>query len=166
VGLPTELRRVLNLQNQDELRLSNEVKLATIEARSREEAKCTSKGYAATTSDDYEEPHIDAFQQGPSYNKQGSKRFQQPRRGALQQRQQPRTQWRSNTQGNNSNCNGQTCIFCKMQNHHHEDCHKRIKANKPCLDSNGHPFWPKVNAAEANPTNSVQAIDFSFQDFQ
>jgi hypothetical protein len=37
-GLPTELRRVLNLQNEDELRLNAAVKLATIEARSREEA--------------------------------------------------------------------------------------------------------------------------------
>ncbi len=45
-GLPTELRRVLNLQNQDELRLYVAVKLATIEARSCEEAKCASKVYA------------------------------------------------------------------------------------------------------------------------
>ncbi len=34
-GLPTELHRVLNLQNQDELSLSNDVKLATINARSK-----------------------------------------------------------------------------------------------------------------------------------
>jgi len=45
-GLPTELSSVLNLQNEDELRLNATVKLATIEARSREEAKCTSKVYA------------------------------------------------------------------------------------------------------------------------
>jgi hypothetical protein len=38
-GLPTEFRRVLNLQNEDELRLNPAVKLATIEARSQEEAK-------------------------------------------------------------------------------------------------------------------------------
>jgi hypothetical protein len=62
-GLPTKLRRVLNLQNQDELRLSNAIKLATIEAQSREEAKCASKIYTATTLDDYEEPQIDAFPQ-------------------------------------------------------------------------------------------------------
>jgi hypothetical protein len=34
-GLPSELRRVLNLQNQDELKLNQAVKLATIEQRSR-----------------------------------------------------------------------------------------------------------------------------------
>jgi hypothetical protein len=42
-GLPSELRRVLNLQNQDELRLNHAVKLATIEQRSREEAKNRNK---------------------------------------------------------------------------------------------------------------------------
>jgi hypothetical protein len=45
-GLPTELRRVLNLQNEDKLRLNAAVKLATIEARSREEAIGASKVYA------------------------------------------------------------------------------------------------------------------------
>ncbi len=40
-----------------------------------------------------------------------------------------------------------------------------MKANKPCLDSNGRPFWPKVNAAEANPTNAMEALDFTFQDY-
>jgi hypothetical protein len=53
-----------------------------------------------------------------------------------------------------------------MQNHRQEECHKRIKANKPCLDSNRRPFWPKVNAADSNPTNSVEAPTFTFQDFQ
>jgi hypothetical protein len=53
-----------------------------------------------------------------------------------------------------------------MQNHRQEECRKRIKANKPCLDSNGRPFWPKVNAADSNPTNSVEAPTFTFQDFQ
>jgi hypothetical protein len=62
---------VLNLQNQDELKLSNAVKLSTIEARSREEAKCASKVYATTLEDcDREEAQIDTFQQGTSYNRQ------------------------------------------------------------------------------------------------
>jgi hypothetical protein len=52
-----------------------------------------------------------------------------------------------------------------MQNHSQEECRKRIKANKPCLDSNGHPFWPKINAADSNPSALVQALDFLFQDF-
>jgi hypothetical protein len=63
---------VLNLQNQDELRLSNAVKLATIEARSREEAKCSNKIYAAADPDDYEEPQNDAFHQKSNLNRQSA----------------------------------------------------------------------------------------------
>jgi len=60
-GLPTELRRVLNLQNKDELRLNAAVKLATIKARSREEAKCASKVYATEVIvEDTEDTQIEA----------------------------------------------------------------------------------------------------------
>ncbi len=63
-GLPTELRRVLNLQNEDELRLNATVKLATIKARSREEAKYTSKVYVTEiTAEDNEDNQIGAVHQ-------------------------------------------------------------------------------------------------------
>jgi hypothetical protein len=39
VGLPTELKRVINLQELDNLELYTAVKLATIESRSKEEGK-------------------------------------------------------------------------------------------------------------------------------
>ncbi len=101
-----------------------------------------------------------------NYNRQSSGRYQaQPAHKNNQQRPQNKS-WRQNSQGNNSNRNSQTCIFCKMQNHRQEECRKRIKANKPCLDSNRCPFWPKVNDADSNPTNSVEALTFTFQDFQ
>jgi len=60
--LPTELRRVLNLQNEDELRLNAAVKLATIEARSREEAKCNNMVYDTEVSAE-DEPQIEALSQ-------------------------------------------------------------------------------------------------------
>jgi hypothetical protein len=40
-GLPTELKRVINLQSLNDLDLYNAVKLATIESLSREEAKAS-----------------------------------------------------------------------------------------------------------------------------
>jgi hypothetical protein len=61
-GLPTELRRVLNLQNEDELRLNAAVKLATIEARSREEAKCNNMVYDTEVFAE-DEPQIEALRQ-------------------------------------------------------------------------------------------------------
>jgi hypothetical protein len=165
-GLPSELRRVLNLQNQDELKLNQAVKLATIEQRSREEAKNRNKIFATDiSSKDSDDTQIDALRQNFNYQRQSSGRYPAQSAPNNQQRQQNKS-WRQNNQGNNFNRNGQTCIFCKMQNHRQEECRKRIKANKPCLDSNGRPFWPKVNAADSNPTNSVEAPTFTFQDFQ
>jgi hypothetical protein len=165
-GLPSELRRVLNLQNQDELKLNQAVKLATIEQRSREEAKNRNKIFATDiSSKDSDDTQIDALRQNFNYQRQSSGRY--PAQSAPNNQQRPQNKsWRQNNQGNNFNRNGQTCIFCKMQNHRQEECRKRIKANKPCLDSNGRPFWPKVNAADSNPTNSVEAPTFTFQDFQ
>ena len=166
-GLPTELRRVLNFQNEDELRLNTAVKLATIEARSREEAKCTSKVYTTEiAANDNEENQIEVVCQ--NFQPNNSNCQQQPRRNNNNQQQHSQQQnqsWRQGS-GNNSNKNGQTCIFCKMLGHRQEECRKRMKANKPCLDSNGRPFWPKVNATDGNPTNNVDVPSFSFQDFQ
>jgi len=167
-GLPSELRRVLNLQNQDELRLNHAVKLATIEQRSREEAKNRNKSFATDISPpDSDGTQIDALRQTSTYNRQSTGRYQsQPARKNNQQRLQNESWRQNNNQGNNSIRNGQTCIFCKMQNHRQEECRKRVKANEPCLDSNRWPFWPKVNAADSNPTNSVEAPTVTFQDFQ
>jgi hypothetical protein len=157
---------VLNLQKQDELRLNAAIKLVTIEARSREEAKCTSNVYATeVTPEDSDKVQIDVLRQNSNFNRQSSGRYQaQPVCKNNQQRLQKKS-WRQNSQGNDSNRNGQTCIFCKMQNHRQEEGRKSIKANKPCLDSNGCPFWPNVNAADSNPTNSMEAPTFTFQDF-
>jgi hypothetical protein len=165
-GLPSELRKVLNLQNQDELRLNHVVKLATIEQRSREEAKTRNKIFATEiSSQDSKDTEIDALCQNFNYQRQSLGRY--PSQTAPNNQQRPqKLSWRQNNQGNNFNRNGQTCIFCKMQNHRQEECRKRMKANKPCLDSNGRPFWPKDNATDSNPTNSVEAPTFTFQDFQ
>jgi len=163
-GLPTELQRVFNLQNEDDLRLNAAVKLATIEARSREEAKCTSKVYATEAVED-DEPQIEAVRSNSKSSMYSKNNSQQPKRNQQQRPQQQNKSWRQGA-GNNSNKNGQTCIFCKIQGHHKEECRKRMKAKQPCLDSNGRPFWPKVNTTDNNPTNNVDVPSFSFQDFQ
>jgi hypothetical protein len=115
-GLPTELCQGLLLQNEDELRLNAAVKLATIEARSCEEAKCNSKVYATEiAADDNEDNQIEAVCQ--NFRPNNSNRQQQPRRNNNNQQQRSQQQNRSWRQGpgNNSNKNRQTCIFCNMQ---------------------------------------------------
>jgi hypothetical protein len=57
-GLPSELKRVINLQSLDKLELYTAVKLATIESRSREEAKSSSRIYAV---EDNSEDAVDAI---------------------------------------------------------------------------------------------------------
>ncbi len=165
-GLPTELRRVLNLQNEDELRLNAAVKLATIEARSREEAKCQSKIYATEVVSNNQEPHIEAVRQTwrPA-NQAQSNQYRPQNRNQNQQQRSNNQSWRQGA-GSNTNKNGQTCIYCKRQGHRQEECRKRQKANKPCLDSNGRAFWPKVNITENQPTNNLEVPSYSFQDFQ
>jgi len=163
-GLPTELRRVLNLQNEDELKLNAAVKLATIEARSREESKCQTKIYATEVSEN-QEPQIEAVRQNQNWRSSNQNQYRPQNRNQNQQQKSNNQSWRQGA-GNNSNKNGQTCIFCKRQGHRQEECRKRQKANKPCLDSNGRAFWPKVNTTEGNPTNNVDVPSFTFQDFQ
>jgi len=138
--------------------------LATIEARSREEAKCTSTVYATQVVED-EELQIEAVRSNFKSSNYNQNRSQQPRRNQQQRSQQQNKSWRQGA-GNNSNKNGQTCIFCKMQGHRQEECRKRMKAKQPCLDSNRRPFWPKVNTTDSNPTNNVDVPSFTFQDFQ
>jgi hypothetical protein len=58
VGLPSELKRVINLQSLDELELYTAVKLATVESRSREEAKSLSRIYVV---EDDSEDAVDAI---------------------------------------------------------------------------------------------------------
>jgi hypothetical protein len=152
-GLPTELKRVINLQSLDELDLYTAVKLATIKSRSREEAKSSSKIFAV---DDESEDPIDAvnFRQQKNSNQSQlgqNRNFRGNNRGVTSNsnRGNPYS-WRNPNQqqpGNNSTRNKQICVFFKIPNHRQEECRKCINANKPCLDTNGRPVWPKVNAA-------------------
>jgi hypothetical protein len=171
-GLPTELKRVINLQSLNDLDLYNAVKLATIESHSREEGKSSSKIFAV---EDETEDAIDAvtFRQQKTSNQSfrgQNKNFRGNDRGATgnTNRGNPYS-WRNPNQkqpGSNSTRNKQICVFCKIPNHRQEECRKRINANKPCLDTNGRPFWPKVNAAaDANSGQNPAPVQ-SIEDFQ
>ncbi len=171
-GLPAELKRVINLQSLDELDLYTAAKLTTIESRSREEAKSSSKIFAVD--DDSEDP-IDAVnfrqQRNSNQSQRGQNRnFRDNNRGATNNsnRGNPYS-WRNPNQqqpGNNSTRNKQICVFCKIPNHRQEECRKRINANKPCLDTNGRPFWPKVNAAADATSGQNPAPIQCIEDFQ
>ncbi len=56
----------------------------------------------------------------------------------------PSNRQNSSPQSNNSR-DGKFCIFCKIMGHTQQECWKWTKEDKPCLDMNGHPFWPKEN---------------------
>jgi hypothetical protein len=119
-ALLPDLRRVINLQPMHTLDLDTAVRLATIELRSKDKAKGSSKIQAVQQEE--EEENIEA----KSQNKQRGFNSNQNRGQQQMNRQQPRQgfcpqnnfrnnntqqQWRSNP-GNNSNWNKMTCIFC------------------------------------------------------
>jgi hypothetical protein len=169
-ALLPELRRVINLQPMETLDLDTAVRLATIELRSKEEAKSTSRINPVQQPEE-EEDVVEAVAQSrpKKFVPQG-----QRNRNQQQQRQAPRPQqqnnnyrnnqqWRSNNPGNNSNRNNKTCSFCRRMGHRQEECRQRMNANQPCIDANGKTFWPKINTTDAGaPIQSLQDQDFQF----
>jgi hypothetical protein len=166
---PPDLRRVINLQPMHTLDLDTAVRLATIELRSKDEARGTSRIQAVQQEEDKD--NVEAVTQNrqkkfyppnqQNWGQQGCQNFRPPNNYRNNQGQ---PQWRNNNPGNNSNCNKMTCIFCRKQGHQQEDCRKRINSNQPCLDLSGKPFWPKVNMAETGaPIQSLQEQDFQFR---
>jgi hypothetical protein len=96
-GHPSELRTVLNLQNQDELRLNHTFKLAIIEQRSREEAKNRNTIFATDISpQDSDDTQIDALRQNFTYTRQSSGRYQAQLARRNNQQQQQNKPWRQN----------------------------------------------------------------------
>jgi hypothetical protein len=59
------------------------------------------------------------------------------------------------------NQNNKYCYFCKQQGHRQEECGKRIKENKPCHDTQGRTYWPRIYFMEENQdAKSVSEIDY------
>jgi hypothetical protein len=118
-GHPTELRQVINLQNMVQLKLNATVKLATIEARKREESHFT-KVYEITLDPQplpIEHSQVDAIQQAP---RQQQKKFNyqtKPTGFIHQNTNQLGNQNFYKGPGNNFECNKQMCVFCQLQGH-------------------------------------------------
>jgi hypothetical protein len=165
-ALLPDLRRVINLQPMHTLDLDTAVRLATIELRSKDEARGTSKIQAVQQEE--EADNVEAIAQNrqkkftlSNQQNRGQKNCQNYRT-QNNYRNNNQQQWRPNP-GNNSNRNKMTCIFCRKQGHKQEDCRKRINANQPCLDLSGKPFWPKINTTENGaPIQALQDQDFQF----
>jgi len=58
--------------------------------------------------------------------------------------------------GSNTSRNGKFCAYCKILNHTQQECRKRIRDNKPCVNNKGQLFWPKINPTSID-TNSVHS---------
>jgi hypothetical protein len=167
-ALLPDLRRVINLQPMHTLDLDTAVRLATIELRSKDEARGASKIQAIQQGD--KEDNVEAISQNRQRGFSTNQNQGQQDKSQNCQNYQPQNNYRNNNQqqwrpnpGNNSNRNKMTCIFCRKQGHKQEDCRKRINANQPCLDLSGKPFWPKINLTENGaPIQSLQEQDFQF----
>ena len=171
-ALLPDLRRVINLQPIETLDLDTAVRLATIELRSRDESKGSSKIQAVQQ--DEQDDNVEAITQNrqkrftPSNQQNRGQHNRQNYRPQNNYKPNNQQQWRSGPNnnsgpGNNSNRNKTTCIFCKKLGHRQEDCRKRINANQPCLDASGKTFWPKINTTDNGaPIQALQDQDFQF----
>ena len=168
-ALLPELRRVINLQPIETLDLDTAVRLATIELRSRDESKGSSKIQAVQQ--DEQDDNVEAITQNrqqrfaPSNQQSRGQQNRQNYRPQNNYRPNNQQQWRSGPNsnsgpGNNSNRNKTTCIFCKKLGHRQEDCRKRINANQPCLDANGKTFWPNINTTDYGAQLSIKSLQF------
>jgi hypothetical protein len=132
-ALLPDLRRVINLQPMHTLDLDTAVRLATIELRSKDEARGTSKIQAVQQEE--EDDNVEAITQ--NRQKKFTPSNQQNRGQQNRQNYRPQNNYRNNNQqqwksgpnnnsgpGNNSNRNKTTCIFCRKLGHRQEDCRK------------------------------------------
>jgi hypothetical protein len=167
-ALLPELRRVINLQPMETLDLDTAVRLATIELRSKEETKSTSRVNPVQQPDEEDDVVEAVAQPRQKFTPQGQRsRPQQQQRQAPRPQQQNNNfnnqQWRSSNPGNNSNRNNKNCSFCRRQGHRQEECRQRMNANQPCIDADGKTFWPKLNTMDPGaPIQSLQDQDFQF----
>ena len=58
--------------------------------------------------------------------------------------------------GSNASTNGKFCVYCKILNHTQEECRKRKKDNKPCVNNKGQLYWPKINNINTQNTQNQQ----------
>ena len=115
-----------------------------------------------------QEEEIDAVR--PNFRPQGNFRqpnnFQKPNnQKTWQPRQQNLTNktYNPNNQrmGNNSNKNGITCVYCKKQGHHQDNCRSRIRDNAPCIANSVKTYFPK----KVNKVTNESTIRVFFKGF-
>jgi hypothetical protein len=130
VALLPDLRQVINLQPMHTLDLDMAVRLATIELRSKDEAKTGSRinSVQQQEEDDDVIEAVTQTRQKKFYPQAPQNRGQQQQRQSSRPQQQNNNyrgnqqQWRSNNPGNNANRNKMMCSFCRKLGHRQEDC--------------------------------------------
>ena len=100
-------------------------------------------------------------QQQQRYGQQQNSNYRsyqnQQQKGKSNKNSYPKKTTNNNSQGNSGN--GKFCAYCKILNHSQEECRKRMRDNKPCVNNQGKLYWPKVNStAENNDPNNVGAV--------
>jgi hypothetical protein len=115
----------------------------------------------ATTEQDIAAFRPQQRQQQQRYGQQQNSNYRsnqnQQQKGKSNKNSYPKKTTNNNSQGNSGN--GKFCAYCKILNHSQEECRKRMRDNKPCVNNQGKLYWPKVNStAENNDPNNVGAV--------
>jgi len=147
------------------LDLDTAVRLATIELRSKDEARSGAKINPVQQSEE-EEDVVEAVTQNrpqkkfypQSQQNRGQQQRQNSRPPQSNNYRNNQQQWRSNNPGNNSNKNNKTCSFCRRLGHCQEECRKRMNANQPASTPMvrlfGQRSIPLMPGPRSNPSRS------------
>jgi hypothetical protein len=120
-----------------------------------------------------DDPNVAAFQpqrrQQQQFRGNNRGRGQNSYRGNSNNRpSQNQNQNQNAYKGSNASTNGKFCVYCKILNHTQEECQKRKKDNKPCVNNKGQLYWPKINnintqSAQNQQNDSNNEVDSVFQ---
>jgi len=166
-GLPIDMRKTM--QQQKPKTFIKALDIAGDQERCKDSARAT----AAIEEDDAVEAIQPSFRPNRPQNTQNqrfngnnwNKRPQQQNYNQRQPQQQRNTYQQQQKRQNNSNTNAkQICAYCRIPNHHQDECRKRIAANAPCISASGKPYYPKAVNEISNQDPAVNLIQ-PVQDF-
>ena len=168
VGLPTEVRKVIHQQKPTTMLKAMDI------ARDQELITDKHKSVLAVQQEEDDQAlNVEAIQPQFRPNRAQSNYAPQQRQNNWnkrpqnqqfnqrpQQQQQPRQNYQQQQRSRPANNSAkQICSYCRIPNHHQDECRKRIAANAPCISASGKPYFPKTNINEISiPDQQVNVV--------
>jgi len=175
---PENVRKLLSHKDQTRLTVDDAYQTFFTEHRVEQDKRVATSSIhaieeASTSNVHNDDPNVAAFQ--PQRRQQQQFRGNNRGRGQNSYRgntnNKPALNQNQSTYKNSSastNGNGKFCAYCKILNHTQEECRKRKRDNKPCVNNKGQLYWPKINNVntqndQTQQNDSNNEVDSVFQ---